>query len=147
MIQPGDLWHGGMPGLWRGDRLLPDMAAVRFVPGCKECEAHAQGLSISDPCTPAGFVYATSDREYARHFASRAGRGTLYRVKLLGNIEAAPSEDLFPTWKAPSAIVVAVVEQRITLTWKQRRKLFIRWGGTDAEFEAMVQSTLANVRP
>lgn len=142
-MKPLVLWHGGVGGLWRGGIIKPDMAEHRYVEGCPHCEAQRTGTWApgEDPGTPSGFVYATSDREYARYYASRAVRGTLYRVEL-ADAELS-NEDKFPSWRGSSARVLEVRERNITLTWAQRRRLFLRWGGTDAEFDAMVTQVLA----
>lgn len=139
------LFHGGAPELWKGRTIRPDMAHRRFHDGCAICAAHKRGLSTSiDPATPHGFVYATSDLSYARYYASRFGNGWVYEVDLASDAEPS-SEDQFPTWRASSALVRRVVAKRVTLTMDERRDLFVRWGGTDAEFNAMVQSTLGSV--
>ena len=134
------LYHGGVPGLWVGDEILPGMARHRYVEGCPCCEAQARGEHTGiDPPTPEGWVYATSDKEYARFYASRAVNGTLYRVQLVGDVEPS-SEDHFPTWRARKAVVLGVLNQNVTLTHGQRRRLFLRWGGSPEEFAAMVAS-------
>ena len=121
------LFHGGVPGLWCGDEILPDMAEHRYVEGCAHCDTQKEGgATLIDPATPSGWVYA-----------SRAVRGTLYRVRLVGNVE--PSmEDPFPTWRAERAVVVGVPERDITLTMAERRRLFVRWGGSEEEFGEMI---------
>jgi hypothetical protein len=132
------LYHGGVPGLWRGDEILPDMAEHRYVAGCAHCEAQRRGSdTMIDPATPSGWVYATSDREYARYYASRAVGGTLYLVRMIGEVEPS-AEDFFPTWRARRAVVIRVPERGVTLTMAERRRLFIRWGGNVKEFEEMV---------
>lgn len=139
------LFHGGAPELWKGQPIRPDMAHRRFHDGCAICEAHRQGLSTSiDPLTPHGFVYATSDLPYARYYASRFGKGWVYEVNLADDVEPS-TEDMFPTWRASSARVVRVVAKRVTLSMDERRALFVRWGGTGDEFNAMVQSALGTI--
>jgi len=134
------LYHGGVGGLVVGDTIEPNMAERRFVDGCPQCAAQAVGEHVHgfDPPTPEDWVYATTDREYARYYASRAVKGSLYVVDLEGDIEES-IEDLFPTWRARRAVVRRVLEFRVTLTMRQRRKLFRRWGGTEAEFEALLR--------
>ena len=133
------LFHGGVGDLWSGHIIKPDMAHARYVDNCPQCEAQRAEVIVAgfDPPTPHGFVYATLDREYARYYASRAIRGWLYEVELIGEIEES-TEDPFPTWRSPSAKVLRVLEKRITLTMDERQRLFIRWGGTKGEFNAMV---------
>jgi hypothetical protein len=136
------LFHGGGPELWPGSIILPDMAHSRFVDGCPQCEAQRSGVFMPgfDPATPEGFVYATSDKEYARYYASRAVKGWLYEVELDQSSKELSSEDFFPAWRAKSAKVLRVLEKRVTLTMDERRKLFVRWGGTEVEFEQMIGS-------
>lgn len=138
MSEPAVLFHGGAAGLRPGDVIVPGMAEHRFVDGCEICAAHARGESTTlDPLTPHDWVYATTDRPYARYYASRAVKGTLYRVRLEGDIEQS-TEDEFPTWRARRGVVVSVLERRVQLTMRERRRLFIRWGGTPREFNEML---------
>lgn len=141
------LFHGGVGDLWKGSVLRPNMAHARYLDGCPTCEAQKNGTSAlfgMDPETPKDFVYATSDRDYARYYAS--GRGWLYEVELdEGSIQRSV-EDPFPTWRASFARIVRVIEKRITLTMTERRELFTRWGGSDDEFESMVSKLIHESR-
>lgn len=151
MNPPRLLYHGGVPGLWVGDVIRPNMAEHRHVDGCAVCRAQAEGRATGhgiDPQTPADWVYATADKPYARYYASRAVGGTLYRVQLVGDVEPSVEDPpYFPTWRGRSATVVAVLEYKIALTHKERRQLFRRWGGTDAEYAEMVASVAGGGRP
>lgn len=134
------LFHGGVPGRKVGDLLVPGMAEHRYVEGCKHCEAQRDGVQTGiDPPTPPDWVYACADLPYARWYASRAMYGTLYRVRLEGEIERSLED---PPWswayRARAARVVRVLETNIMLTMRERKKLFARFGGTRAEFNAMV---------
>ena len=141
------LYHGGVAGYWIGDLLTPNNAEHRYVDGCQHCAAQREGrFLVLDPPTPPDWVYATSDREYARFYASRAVRGSLYRVRLEGDVE--PSiEDPFPTWRGRRAIILGVPEIRVTLTMRQRRKLWCRWGGTPEEFDQMIRNFYSTPTP
>lgn len=88
--------------------------------------------------TPEGWIYASEDRQYARFYASLCGLGTLYRVRL--NDPEPSTEDPFPSWRARSGVVVSVLERAVRLTMKERKRLFIRWGGTEREFASMLHS-------
>lgn len=140
------LFHGGVAGQSVGSVLVPGMAAHRYVKGCKHCEAQAAGVSTGiDPPTPEGWLYATADKPYARWYASRAVHGTLYRVRLEGDVE--PSiED--PPWSHTSrgrrAVVVQVLERNVLLTMREREQLFKRFGGTPEEFRSMVAAVIAD---
>lgn len=136
----GTLYHGGVPGLRPGDRIDPGNAEHRHIDGCPICEAHANGNTIAiDPLTPEGWVYATSDRPYGRFYASRAGLGTLYRVTLdPATTEPSTEDPDFPTWRATSAVVFSVLERGVRLTMRERRRLYVRWGGTKDEAAAMI---------
>lgn len=143
---PRWLYHGGVSGMRRGDIIRPGMAEHRYVKGCPHCEAQRAGKSATevgplvDPPTPPNWVYATSHRRYGRWYASRAVEGDLYRVRLRGDVEPS-TEDPFPTWRGREAVVERILERKITLTMRQRRDLFRRWGGTDQEFDGMLLAT------
>lgn len=138
MLKVPPLFHGGVPGRWLGEIIIPGMAEHRYHEGCPHCEAQRRGeVTGLDPATPAEWVYATTDLGYARWYASRAGNGTLYEVRLEGDVERS-EEDEFPTWRARRAVVTRIRERDIRLTHGERRALFIRWGGTGDEYAAMV---------
>lgn len=125
------LWHGGIDGLKPGDLLLP--SPPKLVDGCAICVAHAAGKEVTvgghaiDPRTAhPDRVYLTSDREYARFYASKYVFGDLYRIEPVGDLEWS-TEDPFPTWKATAGRVVAVYERAVRLTDSQRRRLLRRW--------------------
>ena len=136
------LYHGGVAGLHRGDIIRPGMAEGRYVPGCPHCEAQRRGEMLGDPPTPPEWVYATHDYLYARYYASRAVRGSLYVVEPVGPTEAS-TEDLIPTVRARALRVLRVVERGVELTMRERRWLFLAQGGTDEEFEAMIRAVVA----
>ena len=125
-------FHGGMPGLTAGDLILP--GSPNFVDGCKICDAHKAGESHEfDPLTKhADRVYVTTDREYARFYASKYPRGDLYSVEPVGELVAS-EEDHFPSWTVAEARVVGVYDRYVRLTHKQRRTLLRRWERADRE--------------
>lgn len=126
-------FHGGVPGLTVGDRIVPHPPHV--VDGCQVCAARAAGqqpvvagLGNIDPVTDRpDRVYVTTDREYARFYASRYWLGDLYTVRPDDPLEPS-DEDLFPTWCAPAATVTGIVSRAVRLTDRQRRALVRRWG-------------------
>ena len=136
------LFHGGVPGLSRGDLLQPGHSRDNRHPGCPVCEARAAGKDHPlDPATRhADRVYLTEDREYARYYASLYGRGDLYRVEPVG--ELVPStEDKFRSYTCAAVRVVAVYARSVTLTMAERRRLYRRWAAfegieaRDADYE------------
>ena len=125
------LWHGGIPGLRVGD-VLTGGQQRKHHDGCAFCEARAKGESLGgiDPPSKLQGVYVTSDKEYARHYASLWGYGDLYVVEPLG--ELVPSkEDHFLSWVVSSARVVSVYQRAVLLTWTKRRALAKRWKVAD----------------
>lgn len=128
-------FNGGVPGLAPGDLITPSPPHV--VDGCKVCEARAQGLTatvggkaVDPPTGRPDRVYITTDRDYARFYASRYWYGDLYTVEPAG--EPQPStEDPFPTWCLTSARVVSVYTRAVLLTPGQRRSLLHRWFHAD----------------
>lgn len=126
-------WHGGVPDLRPGDVIRPGHER-RFVDGCRWCEAHRRGSGLpavlDGPPVHADMVYITTVREYGRYYASLYGRGDLYRVEPVGDVERSV-EDTVETWMAPAARVVSVFDRAVLLTWSQRRRLFRMWGAAD----------------
>ncbi|MFG2404200.1 hypothetical protein ACGFR8_07650 [Streptomyces brevispora] len=126
------LFHGGVPGLVAGDRVVP--APPHVVDGCPICAAKAAGVQPAvpglgnvDPITERpDRVYVTSDREYGRFYASKRWLGDLYTVEPAGELEVS-TEDLFPTWCVEAAVVTGVVSRAVRLTDRQRLTLTRRW--------------------
>ncbi|WP_324787068.1 hypothetical protein [Streptomyces sp. H51] len=129
-------FHGGVPGLKPGDLLTSHPPYV--VAGCTVCRAGAQGQTATmgdgqavDPSTGRpDRVYITTDREYARFYASRYWYGDLYTVEPVGELELS-AEDPWPTWCVPAARVVSVYTRAVQLTPHQRRTLMRRWAAAD----------------
>lgn len=129
------LWHGGIPGLRPGDLIEPghDRRAHEGCPWCEARTGQAQGGPqpvIDALAREKGRVYMTTDREYARHYASLWGRGDLYRVEPVGDLRRS-EEDTVESWTAPAARVLAVYDRAVLLTWSQRRALLRRWTAAD----------------
>lgn len=131
------LWHGGAPGLKVGDVLVP--GERHHVDGCQVCQAKARGESpILDPLNRhEDRLYVTSDREYARFYASKYPRGDLYTVEPVSLdwselvMVDVGLEDPFPTWAVPAARVVSVYATYVQLTDRQRVALVNRWKRVD----------------
>lgn len=129
--RPPRLFHGGKPGLRAGDRIEPGQP--HYVDGCAICEAHKVGKEVAvsgvviDPANhEPDRVFVSTDRNYARFYASKYPRGDLYTVDPIGDI--VPSDaDPFPSWHVDGAVVRGVAERYVQLTPKQRRRLMERW--------------------
>lgn len=128
----GGYFHGGVPGLRLGDLIEPghDRKAHE---GCPWCEARARGEAFQGIDPLAGEpdrVYFTTNRLYAKHYASLWGYGDLYRVEPVG--EVLPSrEDAIESFTAPALRVAAVLDRMVLLTMSERRRLFREWGRAD----------------
>lgn len=134
------LFHGGIAGLKPGDIIAPGHQALKFHEGCATCEAHARNEHGPwEPDTPQDRVYGTIDRQYARFYASKVGLGWLYRVRPVGELHES-TEDHFPSFWAEEFEVVSVLERAVRLTMRERRRLFMRWGGNEREWQAMLVS-------
>ncbi|UOK18374.1 ADP-ribosyltransferase [Arthrobacter phage BruhMoment] len=126
----GPYFHGGVDGLNPGDLLIPGQR--KHHDGCPWCEARAKGeahLGMDGPSQVEG-IYFTTDRLYAKHYASLYGAGDLYRVTPVGDVQRS-EEDSYDTWVAPTARVEAVVERAVRLTHKERRRLAREWEAAD----------------
>jgi GNAT superfamily N-acetyltransferase len=110
-------WHGGAPGLSVGDELLSRDDAERALTAPT---AHGLQSGYALGVTRTDRVYFSSDREFARAYASKFHRidrktgvvferGTLYRVEPIGSVEDDPDfAGRNVSWCAPRARVVAI---------------------------------------
>ncbi|QNJ58119.1 ADP-ribosyltransferase [Gordonia phage Bunnybear] len=126
------LFHGGVPGLRPGDLIRPGHERNHH-DGCPWCEARARGEAhegMDGPSQRTDRVYATPNRLYAKHYASLFGRGDLYRVEPVGEVDRS-TEDTIETWCAPALRVIAAVDRAVLLTRSERRRLLREWGDAD----------------
>lgn len=126
------LWHGGVPMLRPGDLIEPGHER-RIHDGCPWCVARASGhshLGLDGPSHRPDHVYLTPSRDYARYHASLWGRGDLYRVEPVGDVERSP-EDTVESYVAPAARVLSVPERAVLLTMTQRRRVWRLWSEAD----------------
>ena len=124
-------FHGGVDGLKAGDLLVPGQSRKHH-DGCPWCEARANGeahLGMDGPSQVEG-IYFTTDKLYAKHYASLYGAGDLYRVEPVGEVQRS-TEDSYDTWIAAEVRIVAVVERAVRLTDKERRRLARDWDAAD----------------
>ena len=152
-------YHGGIAGKRAGDILIP--SPPHEVDGCPICVARAAGricrvgeyrawaaqfgerarpimealagaddMEPIDPPSAKSAVYISTHQIYARWYAARS-QGDLYAVEPIGGVERS-EEDPFPTWTCYRARVVRVIERRVTLTRKDRRKITKLWKRADA---------------
>lgn len=152
-------YHGGKAGLEVGALIQP--APPHVTDGCPVCVARAEGRGLTvaefrawletrgpaaapllaklrdepgdkvvDPPTARQAVYFTVDREYALWYAARSGHGDLYEVEAVGPVERSTT-DHFPTFYAPAARVVRVLQRRVWLDRRDRRRLERAWKKAD----------------
>lgn len=134
-------WHGGMPGLRVGDLIEPGHErATRD--DCPICDTRRVGTSlvagnaiIDAPSAHRDRIYITTDRLYAKHYASLYGRGDLYRVEPIGDLLRS-TEDSYETYAVTAARVVSVYDRAVLLTWSERRRLYREWGQADLDHAA-----------
>lgn len=130
MTEPPRLFHGGQPGLRIGDLLKPGHKR-RQHEGCGWCAAREAGTAVNDPASHRKErIYITTDRDYARFYASLYGYGDLYRVEPVGEVEPS-TEDHFDSWVAPAARVVGIMARAVRLTPGERRRLHGKWTAAD----------------
>lgn len=138
MSQPR-LFHGGVPDLRPGDLITPGHDR-RSHEGCAWCEARAKGEAhqgMDGPSLRTDRVYATTNRLYAKHYASLWGRGDLYRVDAVGDVQRS-TEDTIESYCCEQLQVVAVIDRAVLLTRSERRRLFREWTTAD---KATMQET------
>lgn len=124
------LFHGGAPSLRVGDLIEPGHDR-RVHEGCTWCASRAE-LPAEQDGLPRhqDRVYLTTERWYAQYYASLFGRGDLYQVEPIGDLERS-TEDNVESWTAPAARIIAVLDRAVLLTPSQRRRLAILWGRAD----------------
>jgi hypothetical protein len=136
------LFHGGVPGLRAGDLIEPGHER-KVHDGCAWCAARAQLPPSADGLAlQVDRVYLTPERLYARHYASLYGRGDLYRVEPVGELQRS-TEDTVETWTAPAARVVAALDRAVVLSPSERRRLYRLWGKADEAHLAAYAAQLA----
>lgn len=141
-------WHGGIPGLRVGELIEPGHERA-IKDGCPICEGRvttfivppfdearkAGTAAIDAPSAHADRIYITTDRLYAKHYASLYGRGDLYRVEPIGDLLRS-TEDSYETYAVTAARVVSVYDRAVLLTWSERRRLYREWGQADLDHAA-----------
>lgn len=137
------LFHGGVPGLRAGDMIEPGHARHAH-DGCAWCAARSELPPERDglPRHP-DRVYLTPERLYGRYYASLYGRGDLYQVEAVGELQRS-TEDNMETWTAPAARVLVAVDRAVLLTPGERRRLYRVWGDADAAALAAYAAGLAD---
>lgn len=138
------LFHGGAPGLRPGDLIEPGHERKVHV-NCAWCQARARGelTAATDGLSDhPDRIYLTPERMYARYYASLYGRGDLYRVEPVGELQRS-TEDTVETWTAPAARVIAALDRAVLLTQSERRRLYRLWGAADQAHMAAYAAQLA----
>ena len=104
-------WHGGMPGLKVGDRILPPCES-----GTERRLIDSLPYAPPDDVARDDVVYLSTDRNVAKGYAAYYPDGALYEVRPVGELEPDPDcnvEGL--SWRAPAAEVVSVVDPVVLL--------------------------------
>lgn len=98
------LYHGGVPGLRPGDRIVPGHPS-------------GPGRPQLDPEEMAGLenVYVSTSRLYASCYAHLYPLGDLYRVRAVGDLELSLN-DATESYTTPEAVVVAALNRAVRLT-------------------------------
>lgn len=119
------LWHGGVPGLVVGDRLLPPSRTRHRI------VTHEAIPYEHDPTS----VYVTNEKQFARTFAAQYIRdnehipGDVYAVRPVGDLLGDPDYALGDevSFRCSEAVVVAVVERGVRLSGTQLTRLHAPW--------------------
>lgn len=123
------LYHGGVPGLKPGDLIEPGHSRDDKHDGCPICrERRERGAEAPGGTQHPETVYCTTDRWYAKLYASVYGRGDVYQVEPVGDLVPTTDEgDPECCYRCPALRVKRVVDLRVTLTMKERRRLARRY--------------------
>ena len=119
------LYHGGVPGLKPGDLIQPGHSRDNSHDDCPICRKRRElGAAAPEGTQHPETVYATTDRLYAKSYASLYGRGDVYQVEPIGPLTPTTDEgDPAGSYRCPLLKVKRVVDTRVTLTMKERRRL------------------------
>lgn len=116
------LYHGGVPDLKPGDIIEPGHSRDNY-DDCPICRARREkGADAIEGTGHPEQVYCTRYRDYAALYASMYGKGDVYQVRPIGELEAS-DEDFDGCYRCDRLVVVRVVERHVTLTPKRRRKV------------------------
>lgn len=113
-------FHGGVPGLKFGDRLLPPAVTGTD----RTLSRYAHGLGASREHVRTDRLYVTTGRDIARVYAAFYPDGALYEVLPVGDMTADP--DCLAagvSWACPAAVVTSVVDPVVLL----RDRLLTAW--------------------
>lgn len=103
----GPFYHGGVPGLSPGDKILPPRVTGTQRP--MEEFLPARVTAATHPwIARAGFVYFTRDWDHAAQFAAAYPDGAVYEVQPDGEISPDPDAPGGAAWRARSATIIRV---------------------------------------
>lgn len=116
------LYHGGAPDLQPGDHIEPGHSRD-IHDDCPICRARREkGADAIEGTGHPEQVYCTRYRDYAALYASMYGKGDVYQVRPVGELEAS-DEDFDGCYRCDRLVIVRAVERHVTLTPKRRRKV------------------------
>ena len=100
---------GGIPGLKKGDGLLPPQVSGTDRTLVKYLDDSGDEYNRPDK------VYVTTERNTAKLFASAYPHGALYRVEPRGELELDPDNPDSTSWMCDSAVILSVYDRRVVL--------------------------------
>ncbi|MFF2964284.1 hypothetical protein ACFVT1_36580 [Streptomyces sp. NPDC057963] len=112
-------FHGGVPGLKPGDRILPpDSTGTEH-----RLSAYAEEIDGPAHARRTDIVYLTTDRQVARVYAAFRPDGALYRVEPVGAVEPDP-DCMSPglSWRCRAATITAVVDPVVLFRSKRTER-------------------------
>jgi len=100
-------FHGGVPGLQVGDRILPPNISGTT----RTLSEHAAQLGADSYATRRDLVYVTTERQIARAYAAFYPDGALYRVIAVSPVDPDPDHSIPGiSWQCPEAIITQVID-------------------------------------
>lgn len=116
------LYHGGVPDLQPGDYIEPGHSRDNY-DDCPICRARREhGANAIEGTGHPEQVYCTRYRDYAALYASMYGRGDVYQVRPVGELDVS-DEDFDGCYRCDRLLIVRAVERHVTLTPKRRRRI------------------------
>lgn len=117
------LYHGGVPDLKPGDIIEPGHSRDNY-DDCPICRARREkGADAIEGTGHPEQVYCTIYRGCAAFYASMYGKGDVYQVRPVGELEDSIDEDFDGCYRCNRLQIVRTVEKHVVLTPKRRRKI------------------------
>ncbi|MGW3186337.1 NUDIX domain-containing protein [Streptomyces ardesiacus] len=143
MTVRGPFFHGGVPGLQPGDKILPPR--LTGVQRLMRNYFPPQVSVITHPWLMRDdLVFFSPDPDFAALFAGAYPDGAVYEVAPNGPVTLDPDTPAGEAWRAPSATVVRVTDSVVPLPRSLTREELAEWYGEASGITRRIVNVLSN---